>query len=75
MNNSEIFLYNPVSKKNADCNVWMAFPGPESFALSSLGYLWLFKNIDEFEDVNIERVYSDSKITHLNPEDGIFFFI
>lgn len=72
MNNSEIFLYNPVSKKNADCNVWMAFPGPESFALSSLGYLWLFKNIDEFEDVNIERVYSDSKITHLNPEDVDF---
>lgn len=45
--------------------MWFFFPGPESFAMSSLGYLWLFKDIDEREDINIERVYSDSKTTKI----------
>lgn len=63
MNNSDIFLYNPITQKNADVNVWMAFPAPESFALSSLGYLWLCKNIDECADINIEKIYADTKTT------------
>ena len=45
--------------------MWFAFPGPESFAMSSLGYLWLYRAIDMLEDINIERVYSDSKTTSL----------
>ena len=45
--------------------MWFVFPGPESFALSSLGYLWLYRAIDMMEDVNIERVYSDSKTTKI----------
>ena len=69
MHNSETYFYNPVSNKEASVNVWMAFPGPESFAMSSLGYLWLFKNIDEIQDVNVERIYSDSKTTTLKKED------
>lgn len=43
--------------------MWFFFPGPESFALSSLGYLWLYRAIDLLEDINIERVYSDTKTT------------
>ncbi len=69
MNNSDIFLYNPITQKNTDINVWMAFPGPESFALSSLGYLWLCKSIDECEDINIEKIYADSKHTIHRAED------
>lgn len=62
MNKSaEIFLYNPVIQKNADFNMLLAFPGCEAFALSSLGYLWMFKTIDEIPDVNIQRIYSDSE--------------
>ena len=45
--------------------MWFFFPGCEAFALSSLGYLWLFKTIDEREDIEIERVYSDSKTTNI----------
>lgn len=61
MKNADVFLYNPNTRKSADFNMWMAFPGPESFALSSLGFLWMFKNIDEIDDVNIEAVYSDTE--------------
>ena len=60
MKTADVFLYNPNTQKNAEFNMWMAFPGPESFALSSLGFLWMFKNIDEIDDVNIEMVCSDS---------------
>jgi len=45
--------------------MWFVFPGPESFALSSLGYLWLYRAIDMMEDVNIERIYSDTKTTRI----------
>lgn len=45
--------------------MWFVFPGVESFALSSLGYLWLFREIDMLCDINIERVYSDTKTTRL----------
>jgi len=69
MNNPEIFLYNPITQKDADINIWMAFPGPESFAMSSLGYLWLYKKIDEHKDINIERIYADTKSTHFKPNE------
>lgn len=52
---NETFLYNR-KNKNADFNVWMAFPGIYSFSMSSLGYLELCKNIDLLEDVNLERI-------------------
>lgn len=45
--------------------MWFAFPGPESFALSSLGYLWLYRAIDMMEDVNIERIYTDTRTTRI----------
>ena len=69
MQTNDIFLYNPIREKNADFNMWMAFPGPESFALSSLGFLWMFKNIDEIEDVNIQIVCSDTKSVNHKPAD------
>lgn len=63
--NKETYLYDRNIKKDYDFNMWFAFPGPESFALSSLGYLWLYRAIDMMENVNIERIYSDTKTTHL----------
>ena len=65
----EKFLYNSNSSKNANFNMWMAFPGIYSFSMSSLGYLWMFKSIDELEDVNIERITSDTKSTILRREN------
>jgi len=60
---TETYLYNPRMKRNAEVNLWMAFPGPESFAMSSLGYLWLFKYLDELDNISVERVYSDTIVT------------
>ncbi len=69
MNNSgETFLYNRNINKNSLLNIWFVFPGCESFALSSLGYLWLFRAIDLLDNVNVERVYSESKITSIPKE-------
>lgn len=68
----ETFLYTPNTCTNADINFWMAFPGPQSFALSSLGYLWLFKQLDEDESINVERIYSDTTSTKIQPQDVDF---
>ncbi len=62
---NEIFLYDRKIKKDVNFNMWFFFPGPESFALSSLGYLWLYRAIDMLDDINIERVYDDTKTTVL----------
>ena len=64
-----IYLYNRNHNKNSSNNMWFVFPGPESFALSSMGYLWLYKDIDMMEDINIECVYGDSKTTHIMREN------
>ena len=65
----EKFLYKRNPRKNADYNIWMAFPGCYSFALSSLGYLHIFRLMDEMEEVNVERVYSDSTKTEIQFKD------
>lgn len=68
-NNPDIYLYERIEHKNADFNVWMAFPGPESFALSSLGFLWMYKSIDECFDVNVEMLCLDTKTTKIRKEN------
>lgn len=62
---TEQILYSRIENKNTDFNVWMAFPGIYSFSMSSLGYLWLCKNIDMLEDVNLERITSDTEKTKI----------
>lgn len=66
---NETFLYTPNKFKCSDFNMWMAFPGIYSFAMSSLGYLWLFRAIDKLEDVNVERVCSDTAKTKYMVKD------
>lgn len=65
---NEKFLYERLNKK-ADYNIWMAFPGIYSFAMSSLGFLWICKNIDLLEDVNLERISTDTKKTQYMIKD------
>ncbi len=62
---TETYLYNRPVKKDCDFNMWFYFPGPESFALSSLGYLWLYRELDLNDSIDIERIYSDTKTTRL----------
>jgi len=69
LSNKDIFLYNHNEYKKADFNVWMAFPGPEPFALSSLGFLWMFKSLDECQDINIEMVFQDTQKTKIHKEN------
>ena len=44
----EIILYSP-NNKNDDFKLWMAYPACESFALASLGYMWLSKLAEELD--------------------------
>ena len=60
---SEIYLYDRNISKNADYNVWFAFPECRSFSLSSLGYLWIYKEIDELENVFVEMISTDTEKT------------
>lgn len=71
--NSDIYLYKRNPYKKADFNVWMAFPGPEAFALSSLGFLWMYKSIDETKNINIEPIYQDTKTTVI-PQENVDLF-
>jgi len=66
---SEVFLYDTEKNKNTNFNVWMAFPGIYSFSMSSLGYLWMCKDIDLLNDVNLERVCSDTEKTKIMLKD------
>lgn len=64
--NNERYLYNRINSKTSDFVMWMGFPGIYSFSMSSLGYLWMFKTIDEIDGVNIERICSDTENTQYN---------
>ena len=57
---NEQYLYKSINNINNDYVVWMGFPGKYSFSLSSLGFLWMFKVLDECEEVNTERICSDT---------------
>ena len=63
----EKYLYTP--NNTSEYKMWMAFPAIYSFSMSSLGFLWMFKTIDEVSDVSIERICSDTETTLFNPSD------
>lgn len=67
--NNERYLYKRINAKTTDFVMWMGFPGIYSFSMSSLGYLWMFKTIDEIDGVNIERICSDTENTQYNISD------
>ena len=50
-------LYTP---KTGNYNLIMAYPAPESFALASLGYLWLYREADLLEGINTVRASVDN---------------
>lgn len=64
----EKILYNS-NNDISGFNFWMAYPAIESFALSSLGYMWLYKIADEMDGINAERVALDTKITRIKSSD------
>ena len=65
----EKFLYERLQNKTPKINAWFAFPAIESFAMSSLGFLSIFKQLDLMEDVFVERIYADTKNTAASVEE------
>ncbi len=64
----ETYLYT--QNNNTDgYKLWMAYPACESFALASLGYLWLSKIADENPQIYTEKVFTDSDSTKFNPKE------
>ena len=66
---NEKYLYKPIYNSQNEYIVWMGFPEKYSFSLSSLGFSWMFKEIDECEGINTERVCTDiAKTTYEKPD-------
>lgn len=61
---TEKFLY---TRNSGNYNFVMAYPSKESFALSSLGYMWLFKIADTTEGINAIRICADN--ININPSE------
>ena len=55
-----IFIMKLYKSKNGGYNFVMAYPAVEEFALSSLGYMWLYKIADEKEEINVLRISTDN---------------
>lgn len=66
---SEIYLYKTNKENQTQMNVWCAFPAVYTFGMSALGYLTVFKHIDNIDGIFAERIFTDSERTQLNPAD------
>lgn len=62
-------LYSPPQKRDCKLVLWFCYPAINSFALSSLGYLWLLKEAEMLEDVFVEKVTTDTVSTKFMPAD------
>lgn len=65
----ETKLYTPPQNKSCDLVFWFCYPAINSFALSSLGYLWLLKEVEMLPDVCVEKVTTDTQTTRFMPAD------
>ncbi len=65
-------LYTP---NTGDYNLVMAYPSKEEFALSSLGYLWLYKIADTFDGINVLGVSTDKNNINKSDTDAAAFSI
>ena len=63
-------LYTP---NTGEYNFVMAYPAIEEFALSSLGYLWLYKIADTMEGVNAVRISTDCINLPFRNADSVAF--
>lgn len=65
----ETKLYTPPQNKTCNLVFWFCYPAINSFALSSLGYLWLLKEVEMLPDVCVEKVATDTQNTKFMPSD------
>ena len=65
-------LYQPNTEK-ADYKFVMAYPEKEEFALSSLGYMWLYKIVDTITGVDAARISTDKPAIPFKNTNSIAF--
>lgn len=65
----EKYLYERKNYKSAPVKMWFSFPAIESFALSSLGFLSIFKSLDVNEDVFVEKIFTNTQKTEFSAKD------
>ena len=66
---NEQFLYQSKIKNNTELNIWSSFPGIYNFGMSALGYLSIFRRLDEQDEYFVERIFSDTTDTNLKVQD------
>lgn len=64
----ETYLYQPTPPQAEALRVGWAYPAPYAVAMSSLGYLSLFAQLDQRPDVAVERLYEET-MTRSNIHD------
>ena len=69
MDNKEIFLYKPQKKDNDAIKVWFSFPCNYNIGMSALGYLHLFRLMDENPKTDVERIFTDTELSRHNLKD------
>ena len=60
---NEIYFYSPSFKEADALNTWFCFPAQYNIGMSSLGFLHLYRLLDETSFVNVERVFTDTQKT------------
>lgn len=60
----EIYLYKAVPPKPDAVRIAMVYPAPYQIAMSSLGYLVLFQQLDENPEADVRRIYADTLHEH-----------
>ena len=65
----ETFLYKKNLNKNPKINVWFCYGAIENFAMASLGFLTIFKDLDLNPDLFVERIYQDTLSTQIPPQN------
>ncbi|MGN0004677.1 MAG: B12-binding domain-containing radical SAM protein [Candidatus Gastranaerophilaceae bacterium] len=63
---SEQYLYNPTPYNKENLNVWISFPGIYNFGMAALGFLTVFEHLDRDENINVERIFVDTKTTKID---------
>ena len=69
MDNKEIFLYKPQKKDDDAIKVWFSFPCNYNIGMSALGYLHLFRLMDENPKTDVERIFTDTERSRHNLKD------
>ena len=67
---SDITLFD---SNSGSYNLIMAYPAIEEFALSSLGYMWLYKIAAETEGISAKRISTDNLDVRLKDIDALAF--